>query len=110
VENSGGQTQSTLDEWSCCNSQVRSKKSAEELKARSVQKHHYLQKKYTDALKAYHDHGIPPKDGAEQAMDFFDGLDNGRYTDFKVQYLNGLQIKTITAPADLNIMFNLANN
>jgi hypothetical protein len=49
-------------------------------------------------------------DGAEQAMDFFDGLDNGRYADFKVQYLNGLQIKTITAPANLNTVFNLANN
>jgi hypothetical protein len=23
-------------------------------------------KRYNDALKAYHDHGIPPKDGAEQ--------------------------------------------
>jgi hypothetical protein len=33
-------------------------------------------KRYNDTLKAYHDHGNPPKDGAEQAMDFFDGLDN----------------------------------
>jgi hypothetical protein len=66
--------------------------------------------RYNDALKAYHDHGNPTKDGAEQAMDFFDGLDNGRYPDFKVQYLNGLQIKTITAPTDLNTVFNLANN
>jgi hypothetical protein len=67
-------------------------------------------KRYNDALKAYHDHGNPKKDGIEQAMDFFDGLDNGRYADFKVQYLNGLQIKTITAPTDLNTVFNLANN
>jgi hypothetical protein len=50
-------------------------------------------KRYNDALKAYHGHGNPPKDGAEQAMDFYDGLDNGRYAKFKVQYLNGLQIK-----------------
>jgi len=67
-------------------------------------------KRYNDALKAYHDHGNPTKHGAEQAMDLFDGLDNGRYADFKVQYLNGLQIKTITAPTDLNTVFNLANN
>jgi len=67
-------------------------------------------KRYNDALKAYHVHGNPPKEGAEQAMDFFDGLDNGRYPEFKVQYLNGLQIKTIMAPADLNMIFNLANN
>jgi len=43
-------------------------------------------------------------------MDFFDRLDNGRYANFKVQYLNGLQIKTITDPTDLNTVFNLANN
>ena len=67
-------------------------------------------KRYNDALKAHHVHGNPPKEGAEQAMDFFDGLDNGRYAEFKVQYLNGLQIKTIMAPVDLNIIFNLANN
>jgi len=67
-------------------------------------------KRYNDALKAYHDHDNPTKDGAEQGMDFFDRLDNGRYADFKVQYLNGLQIKTITAPTDLNTVFNLANN
>jgi hypothetical protein len=67
-------------------------------------------KRYNDALKAYHDHGNPTKDGAEQVMDFFDRLDNGRYADFKVQYLNGLQMKTITAPTDLNTVFNLANN
>jgi len=41
-------------------------------------------KRCNDALKAYHDHGNPTKDGAEQAMDFFDGLDNGRYARFKV--------------------------
>jgi hypothetical protein len=43
-------------------------------------------------------------------MDFFDGVDKGRYADFKVQYLNSLQIKMITAPTDLNTLFNLANN
>jgi hypothetical protein len=66
--------------------------------------------RYNDALKAYHDHGIPPKDGMELAMDFFDGLDHGRYANFKVRYLNSLQIKTITAPKDLNTIFNLADN
>jgi hypothetical protein len=67
-------------------------------------------KRCNDAFKAYHVHENPTKDGAEQAMDFFDGLDNGRYANFKVQYLNSLQIKTITAPTDLNTVFNLANN
>jgi hypothetical protein len=35
-------------------------------------------KMYNGALKANHDHGNPTKDKSEQAMDFFDGLDNGR--------------------------------
>ena len=42
---------------------------------------------YTNALKAYHEQGNPTKDNVDQAMDFFHGLDNGRYTDFKVNYL-----------------------
>ncbi len=52
--------------------------------------------------------GNPTKDDADQAMDFFHGLDNGCYTDFKVQLLNGLQIKFITNPKD--VIFTLANN
>jgi hypothetical protein len=66
--------------------------------------------RYNNALKAYHDQGNPIKDGADQAMDFFHGLDNGRYADFKVQYLNGLQVKSIAAPTELNTIFDLANN
>jgi hypothetical protein len=41
-------------------------------------------------------------------MDVFHGLDNGSYSDFKVQYLNSLQVKSITAPSELNTIFNLA--
>ncbi len=66
--------------------------------------------RYTNALKAYHDQGNPEKDDSDQAMDFFHGLDNGRYTEFKVQYLNGLQVGSIVAPKDLNTIFTLANN
>jgi hypothetical protein len=66
--------------------------------------------RYSNAIKAYHDQGNPTKDDADQAMDFFHGLDNGRYADFKVQYLNGLQVKSIKAPKDLNKIFTLANN
>jgi hypothetical protein len=62
---------------------------------------------YNNALKAYHDQGNLKKD---QAMDFFHGLDNGRNADFKVQYLNGLQVKSIQAPKELNKVFALANN
>jgi hypothetical protein len=65
---------------------------------------------YNNVLKAYHDQGNPTKDGADQAMDFFHGLDNGRYADFKVQYLNSLQVTSIVAPTELNTIFDLANN
>jgi hypothetical protein len=65
--------------------------------------------RYSNAIKAYHDQGNPTKDDADQAMDFFHGLGNGRYADFKVQYLNGLQVKSIKAPKDLNEIFTLAN-
>jgi hypothetical protein len=67
-------------------------------------------KQYTNALKAYHDQGNLEKDDSVQAMDFFHGLDNGWYAEFKVQYLNGLQVGSIVAPKDINTIFTLANN
>jgi hypothetical protein len=66
--------------------------------------------RYSNAIKAYHDQGDPTKDDTDQAMDFFHGLDNGRYADFKVQYLNGLQFKSSKVPKDLDKIFTLANN
>ncbi len=62
---------------------------------------------YTNALKAYHDQGNPAKSDVDH---FFHGLDNGRYTDFKVNYLNSLQVKAINPPKGLNEVFTLANN
>ena len=41
------------------------------------------------------------------AMDFFSGLDNGRYADFKATFLNGLTVKSITPPEDLNAMYSM---
>jgi hypothetical protein len=43
-------------------------------------------------------------------MDFSHGLNNDRYAEIKVQYLNRLQIKNITAPMELTTIFNLAYN
>jgi hypothetical protein len=43
------------------------------------------------------------------AMDFFSKLDNGRYAEFKTTFINGLQMKSIQAPKDLNEIFTLAN-
>jgi hypothetical protein len=63
-----------------------------------------------NALKAYHDQGNLTKNADDQAMDFFHGLDNGRCTDFKVNYLNNLKVKAIEQPKSLNEMFTLVNN
>ena len=43
------------------------------------------------------------------AMDFFRGLDNGRYASFKTEIINGLTSKAVQQPKDLNAMFLLAN-
>jgi hypothetical protein len=42
-------------------------------------------------------------------MDFFRGLDNARYAGFKTEIMNLLTTGTLTQPANLNIMFQLAN-
>ncbi len=65
---------------------------------------------YTNALKAHHDQGNPTKSNVDQVMDFFHGIDNGRYTNFKVNYINSLQVKAIEPPMNLNEMFALANS
>jgi hypothetical protein len=42
-------------------------------------------------------------------MDFFDGLDNGRYAEFKKSILNGMTAGSVAQPASLNEMYLLAN-
>jgi hypothetical protein len=61
------------------------------------------------ALKAYQDQENAQLDKADVAMDFFDGLDNGRYVEFKKSILNGMTSGSVTQPATLNEMYLLAN-
>ena len=42
-------------------------------------------------------------------MDFFSGLDNGRYSSFKAEIINGLTAGSIKQPVDLNAMYLSAN-
>ncbi len=42
-------------------------------------------------------------------MDFFDGLDNGRYAEFKKSILNGMTAGSVMQPATLNEMYLLVN-
>jgi hypothetical protein len=68
------------------------------------------EQRYTSALKVYHGQGNPIKEPTDQAMNFFHGLDNPHYVDFKVNYLNGQQVKSINLPVELNEMFTLGNS
>jgi hypothetical protein len=43
------------------------------------------------------------------ALDFFDGLDNGRYAQFKADIYNGMAAECIDAPADVNTVYKLAH-
>ena len=42
-------------------------------------------------------------------MDFFKGLDNGQYSSFKAEIINGLTAGSIKQPEDLNALYLLAN-
>jgi hypothetical protein len=61
------------------------------------------------ALKAYQDQEIAQLDKADLAMNFFDGLDYGRYAEFKKSILNGMTAGSVTQPATINEMYLLAN-
>jgi hypothetical protein len=61
------------------------------------------------ALKAYQDQENVNLDEPDVAKDFFDGLDNARYADFKKLILNGMTAGSVTQPATLNEMYLLAN-
>jgi hypothetical protein len=60
-------------------------------------------------LKAYQDQENPELDEVNVAMDFFDGLDNGRYAEFKKSVLNGMTAGSVAQPASLNKMYLQAN-
>jgi hypothetical protein len=67
--------------------------------------------RYDAALKAYQDQGNPALDATDQAMDFFDGLDNGRYAQFKADIHNSLTSKMMTnPPKDVNTVYDMAAN
>jgi hypothetical protein len=55
-------------------------------------------------LKAYEDQENAELLQPDVAMVFFDGLDNGRYGEFKKSILNGMTAGSVTQPATLNEM------
>jgi hypothetical protein len=61
------------------------------------------------ALRAYQEQDNADMTQPDIAMNFFDGLDNGRYAEFKKSILNGMTAGSVTQPATLNEMYLLAN-
>jgi hypothetical protein len=61
------------------------------------------------ALKAYQEQENAQLDEPDVAIDFFYGLDNARYAEFKKPILNGMTAGSVTQPATLNEMYLLAN-
>jgi hypothetical protein len=61
------------------------------------------------ALRAYQEQENAEILQPDIAMDFFDGLDNGCYADFKKSILKGMTAGSVTQPATLNEMYLLAN-
>jgi hypothetical protein len=68
-----------------------------------------FKQRYTNALKAYKDQKNPAMMPQDEVMDFFSKLDNARYAEFKMNYINGLQLKLCKPPVYLNEIFTLAN-
>jgi hypothetical protein len=67
--------------------------------------------RYDAALTAYQDQGNPALNTMDQAMDFFDGLDNGRYAQFKADIHNAMTSKTMTdPPKDVDAVYDMAAN
>jgi hypothetical protein len=65
--------------------------------------------RFNSALAAYKDQGNLKMADEDIALDFFSGLDNARYADFKADFLNGLTSQSIKAPKDLNTIYVLAS-
>ena len=59
-------------------------------------------------LETYKGHDNPQLDAPDIAMDFFGGLDNARYHDFKVGVINDLSKGTMKPVETLNAMYMLA--
>ena len=66
--------------------------------------------KFDTALDNYIQHGNPEVDEEDVAMDFYRGLDNGRYTGFKTNLINGINSGAIEQPDTLNSMYTQSAN
>jgi len=65
--------------------------------------------RFDNAKKSYEEQGNPPMEDVDVAMDFFKGLDNNRYGNFKTKTMNDLTAKILVQPQNLNEMYLLAS-
>jgi hypothetical protein len=65
--------------------------------------------RFDSTLAAYKDQGNPKMADEDIALDFFSGLNNARYADFKADFLNGLTSQSTKAPKDLNAIYVLTS-
>ncbi len=65
--------------------------------------------RFDAALTAYKDQENPDMEETDIALDFFDGLDNGSYAQFKADIYNGMAAESIKALADVNTVYKLAH-
>ncbi len=54
--------------------------------------------RFDDVLWAYQEQENPEFEDVDIVMDFFDGLDNGRYASFKAAIINGITAGSIDQP------------
>ena len=65
--------------------------------------------RFDDLRENYDEHGNPEMEDADVAMDFYRGLDNSRYADFKTNLVNNINSGAIERPANLNEMYSQAS-
>ena len=65
--------------------------------------------RFDDVLEAYMDAGHETMSDEDIAMDFFNGLDKTRYSEFQTLFLNGLTMGSQQQPDDLNAMYQMAS-
>jgi hypothetical protein len=65
--------------------------------------------RFDAALNAYKEQENPDMEDTDIALNFFDGLDNGRYAQFKANIYNGMAAESIDPPQDVNTVYKLAH-
>ena len=69
-----------------------------------------FKERFCDTLESYNAQGNPEMDGIDIAMDFFNALEDARYSEFKNETLNDIEKGIMDQPATLSEMYALAQS